>query len=109
MEKDEQIERIYCAAIWYKKLKAGVRNPVNIEEGLVIYGHRHYDIIMNLANILGLRSVENGDRSCGEYEQGFYTNKGRFVDRIEGMKVAKKAGQVPINQGFEELYSEDLW
>ncbi len=29
-----------------------------------------------------------------ECEQGFYTSKGRYVDRYEGMEIAFNAGQV---------------
>lgn len=40
-------------------------------------------------------------------EKGFTTTTGEFVDRKEGAKIAKKAGQVP--EGFDKpLHSEDL-
>ena len=64
-------------------------------------------------------------------DQGFYTSKGRFVDRYEGMEIAYNAGQVdetraldkswmnnplfkeePIKedtQKFNMLFSEDLY
>lgn len=41
---------------------------------------------------------------------GFRTSSGRFVDRREGMKIARAANQLldPTNKSVE-LYTEDLW
>ena len=42
--------------------------------------------------------------------QGFLTTKGRFVDRVEGLKIATARGQIEHKHGNEgELYSEDMW
>jgi hypothetical protein len=105
-------ERITCSAIWYKDLELDrdVRNPTNITQGVVVLGHRHGDIIRNLHNLLGLRSVERGENSVGENEQGFLTNTDRFVDRKEAMIIARNAKQL-INEDWnkEYLYSEDLY
>lgn len=115
MIQQEIKERIYCAAIWYKdlisKFPLGVRNPENIDKGVVVLGHRHGDIIINLANLKGLRSVENGENSVGEYVQGFVTNKNRFVDRKEGAEIALKANQIINMDTFNpnQLYSEDIY
>ena len=40
--------------------------------------------------------------------QGFVTNAGRFVDRIEGLEIAHAAKQVD-RANKRELFSEDLW
>ena len=54
-----------------------------------------------------------GKRSCesevGENAQGFLTNKNRFVDREEGMKIAIAAGQVDETYHKRDLFSEDLY
>ena len=42
-------------------------------------------------------------------EQGFLTNTGRFVDRVEGAKIAVDSGQIPFLRWPPLLYSEDLW
>ena len=43
-------------------------------------------------------------------DQGFMTDKGRFVDRLEACKIAKSAGQIINKTGPEDdLFSEDLW
>lgn len=108
-------EKIYCSAIWYRQLNPktslGVRNPENISEGVVILGHRHGDIIKNVGNLMGLRTVERGENSSGEYVQGFLTNKNRFVDRKEGAQIAWKENQI-LDTGRANpnyLYSEDIY
>jgi hypothetical protein len=42
-----------------------------------------------------------------EKEQGFLTNKNRFVSRQEGAKIAFAAGQ--IKEEIVRLFSEDLY
>jgi len=67
---------------------------------------RHHHIIHALYKLTG-KSIG------GDYQQGFITNIGRFVNRTEGYEIAKDAEQlldlphVPHTPGT--LYSEDLW
>lgn len=45
-------------------------------------------------------------------ESGFITSTGRFVDREEGLRIAKDAGQPLIDHPSRHdthLFSEDLW
>lgn len=43
-------------------------------------------------------------------EQGFITNKARFVGRVEGLTIAAAAGQIIEKTGNpDKLYSEDVW
>ena len=106
-------ERISCSAIWYKDVKMPhpVRNPDNIDRGIVVLGHRHGDIIINVHNLLNLRTVTFGDRSCGEHEQGFLTNKNRFVTREDAAAIAIQANQIKDADRFnpKQLFSEDLY
>lgn len=81
-------------------------------------GYRHHDILQRF----------QGEVSKKSYDQGFYTSKGRFVDRRMGMYIAWLAGQVsaevsgadrlelsdlPIAKDnihkFNKLFSEDLY
>ena len=81
-------------------------------------GYRHHDILQRF----------QGEVSKNPYDQGFYTSKGRFVDRHMGMYIAWMAGQVsaeisgvdrlelsdlPITKDnthiFNKLFSEDLY
>jgi hypothetical protein len=103
------MERIYCAAIWYKVMPTPKYKPTNIETGLVVEGHRHADIIRTMVNLLGKRTCENGENCAGKSVQGFVTNTNRFVDRYEGMKIAREANQIISDTTFKELYSEDLY
>jgi hypothetical protein len=42
-------------------------------------------------------------------EQGFMTNKGRFINRQDARKLAVDNGQAPTPNRDRDLYSEDLW
>ena len=43
-------------------------------------------------------------------EQGFLTSDCRFVDRVEGLAIAKKYNQIVKKHGLDtELYSEDIF
>lgn len=43
-------------------------------------------------------------------EQGFLTSDCRFVDRVEGLEIAKKYNQIVTKHGLDtELYSEDIF
>ena len=104
-------EYILCAAIWYKdiplqKVIDGVL-PKNCDRGLVVLGHRHGQCMWTMSSLTGLRSVTNAEDGVGEYEQGFLTNKNRFVDREEGGKIAFDANQTEDLR--TTLFSEDLY
>lgn len=50
---------------------------------------------------------------CGPDDQGFLTNTGRFVARVEAKRIANAARQIIRHSGSgpddPKLYSEDLW
>ncbi len=104
------MEIILCAAVWYKEIEVKKFIPVNIlpkncDKGLVFCGHRHAQCIYTKCSITGLRDCESG-----ENEQGFLTNKNRFVDRKEAWLIAEKANQIIRRSGGHgTLYSEDLY
>lgn len=70
-----------------------------------------------------MHEMYNAGESVGDIahaQQGFVTSERMFVDRAEGMKVAKAARQIRTTRvvdGIErtheptgaELYTEDLW
>ena len=119
-------EYILCAAI--KRIEPkncmpyyeSTNDICNIE-----IGFRHHDIFQRFP----------GEVSKKSYNQGFYTSRGRFVDRHEAMYIAWKAEQVSndvalrtlldivrkdLDEGnvlssdnfkkyFNKLYSEDLY
>ena len=99
-------EYILCAAIWYKKQPTPKIQVLNIDEGLVMCGHRHGHIIHQFVALTGKRSIKT---ECGEYVQGFITNTDRFVDRKEAALIAICANQVNVTKVGKELFSEDLY
>jgi hypothetical protein len=101
--KEESLENILCAAIWFDDGHLYNHQPKNIMRGYVMCGYRHCSI----HGQFGKTVKERQEQQLFEQEQGFLTSKNRFVDRIEGAKIAYKAGQIP--QEKKKLYSEDLY
>lgn len=73
---------------------------VKSENGMVILGKSHAECFQIGANVGLVMSKKALD-------QGFFTNKGRYVTRSDAAFVAVEAGQV--RAGVEILFSEDLW
>ena len=92
---DNKKEYILCAAI--KRIESkncmpyyeGTNDICNIE-----IGFRHHDIFQRFP----------GEVSKKSDNQGFYTSRGRFVDRHEAMYIAWKAEQVSANVAFRPLF-----
>lgn len=95
------MERIICAAIWYKEYITPTHSVKNVE-GLVMCGYRHGMIIGQCMSLIGKRQWE-----MGAYVQGFLTSENRFVDRIEARKIHIESGGIADFE--DELYSEDLY
>lgn len=93
MDKHNQ-ERIVAAAIFYG---ATISLPPPA---------RHHTILhsMELVMLFGVFVQPE--------QQGFLTNTGRFVNRVEGFYIAHKAEQMIAHTSSSKepvLYSEDLW
>ena len=92
---DNSKEYILCAAIRRKEPRdgepywKGTNDIMDIE-----IGYRHHDIFHRFYGDLD------------EIEQGFYTSKGRFVDRIEAMKIAHACGQVSDEVAFSKKWHD---
>jgi hypothetical protein len=92
---DNSKEYILCAAIKRKEPREGApywegtNDIMNIE-----LGYRHHDIFHRFNNRDIHQNYEDCEVSILMEDQGFYTSKGRFVDRYEGMKIAHECGQV---------------
>ena len=114
------IEYILCAAI--KRLEPKECQPYHNNDICNIeIGYRHHDIFQRFP----------GEVSKHPDDQGFYTSRGRFVDRNEAMLIAWWAGQVDeekalgnkminltkdtlsnvskLKDYINKLYSEDLY
>jgi len=67
-------------------------------------GSRHPDCIREVIRLTNAKRVGAG------FTQGFLTNRNRFVDRVEGLALARANGQLlPGHEGDTELFSESLW
>lgn len=108
---DNTKEYILCAAIERFKPKdvktywEGTNDIHKIE-----IGFRHHDI----------RDRFPGEVNLSPSSQGFYTSKGRFVDRRTAMQIAYECGQVTEGMAifgytyesepiYNDLFSEDLY
>lgn len=65
-------------------------------------------------NVIRLIKETNGVGIKGPDVQGFVLDNGDFINRRDGMELAKLNGQLNRKQGAEfyqgpDLYSEDLW
>ncbi|WP_143062022.1 hypothetical protein [Faunimonas pinastri] len=66
---------------------------------------RHHHIIARIAE----RAPETLPVG-GNSPQGFLTSNNRFVDRVEGLKIAQAAGQIREKHGSQDLlFSEEMW
>jgi len=67
-----------------------------LKDGTIYTGKRHGDIFPQMPL---------GFLRCGE--QGFITDKGKFVNRSQAAQIAYECGQ--ITKPKAELFSEDLY
>jgi hypothetical protein len=75
----------------------------------LLLGLRHWDVFMRET----YEQLEC-EISRGDFEQGFLTNKGRFVNRLSAWRIAELEGQIVKRVGGDEsgggtLYSENLY
>lgn len=77
---------------------------VKAANGMVFLGKSHADCFWQIKNI-GLNASYRSD------DQGFFTSKGRYVDRKFAAKIAKRAGQLDPKDKRKvvALLSEDIW
>lgn len=97
---DNSKEYILCAAVRRCVPKDSSNENCPYHKGTndimsVELGYRHHDIFQRFPDELGKFPED----------QGFYTSKGRFVDRYEGMEIAYKAGQVCANVALHKDYT----
>lgn len=88
---DNSKEYILCAAVLRKTPRKVDNNPYHKENNEILnieIGYRHHDIWERFYN--ELKIPEKGEPDTN----GFYTSKGRFVSRVDAMKIAYKCGQI---------------
>lgn len=98
---DTKKEYIICSACKRKQEKIEKEKRVYWEHLQDIYsielGWRHGDIISKFKE------------EVNPNNQGFYTSKGRYINRKEAMKLAKENGQILSKSFSDDLYSEDIY
>ena len=99
---DNTKEYIICAA-WKRKEPRKVESkPYHVNNDIlnIELGYRHHDIFLRF-----------GDELVQEQNaMGFYTSKGRFVSREEGMEIAINCSQViRKNPKWTEADTKDTW
>jgi len=104
-------ESIICSAIWFDDGLDHPHQPINIKTGIVICGMRHCNVFTSVHLIAEKCGYDKPNLFVTyEKEQGFLTNKNRFVDRIEGRQIAIDAEQVlNMEKLGRELFSEDIF
>jgi len=100
-------ERIICAAIYYNDGIHRELQPRNIETGIVVCGWRHGNCNVILNAIFPNRDYIINNKDSKTTIQGFLTDKGNFVNREFGGRIAFEAGQ--ISKLTDCLFSEDLY
>jgi hypothetical protein len=91
--KDQRKERVIGSAI---------RHPDGLIHAVIEPG-RHHHVIRYMSSLkrAGLENTR---------DQGFITNQGRYVSRLEGLAVAQLAKQIKHKTPpAYKLFSEDLW
>jgi len=111
----ERGEYIICSAIFINDNTVNEDQPTNIEKGFVISGRRHHNCYATLKAIVGKEGMDLLLQltNHSNKDHGFITSLNRFVDRKEGMVIAKKENQLLVpslhSEGGGELTSEDLF
>ena len=87
-------EYILCAAIRRVEPRKGISPYWEGTNDIcdIEIGYRHHDIYQRFGK----------EVSMNMEDQGFYTSKGRFVNRIEGMEIAYNAGQVDEHRALSK-------
>lgn len=104
---DNTKEYILCAAIRRKKPRpnsSASYSPSDFNDiHKIEIGYRHHDIYVRF----GYPS-KRCPLSLKQDDQGFYTSKGRFVDRWEAMEIAYKAGQVNKETALDKSWITNI-
>ena len=104
---DNNKEYILCAAVLRKEPRVVEGNPYRGGHNVILnieIGYRHHDIWARFYDELKIPGPNEPDTN------GFYTSKGRFVSREEGMRIAYEAGQVSEKKAkWTQADIDDPW
>lgn len=97
-------ERIVAAAIRLSLPTPHTDLVVNLLTVSMPPPARHHHLIHPIAMATGIKTLPD--------DQGFLTNTGRYVGRMEALQIALASGQPMIDHPSRhatQLFSEDLW
>ena len=97
---DNSKEYILCAAI-RRKYPRECSNPYSDSDNDILnieIGYRHHDICTRFG------CDEDSPLIMTPEAMGFYTSKGRFLQRHEAMEIAYKAGQVSEKKALDKAW-----
>ena len=84
-----------------------VKSALKATDGTVHTGHRHADIFRD--SDIESEKKFGPERYFLNAIQGFVTDTGEFLDRVEAAKHAIECGQIKATRWGPRLYSEDVW
>lgn len=102
-------EYILCSANYYNDGIDHTHKPFNIDKGFILSGWRHHNCNSIFVQMYGFPYKDYALKIKKTEVQGFITNKNRFLDRKEALKLVKENGQLKKSLIGSELTSEDLW
>jgi hypothetical protein len=70
---------------------------------------RHSNVLESIHAVFIGRGIDFEAIAVPPINQGFITNRGRFVNRTEAMQITYRAKQLLRSSTSPYLYSEDLW
>ena len=72
--------------------------------------NRHHDCFRYFYETTGIMVPNLGLKTNGK-NQGFYTDKGVYLDRFQAWRHVKRCGQTMVKGAIKSglLFSEDLW
>ncbi len=76
------------------------------DKEIIVPSVRHYDV--GFWQMMDVLSIEQ-DCDFSIETQGFLTNTGRFVDRVEGKTIALAANQLICDFEKNHLFSESIY
>ena len=106
---EKKPELIVCAAI---KFIERTQREINLNRNgveLIVPMVRHYSPDGREYSPDGREVLESIKSNCElkELEKGFITNKGRFVDMVEALKIAKENNQIKFDIGYNTKFLSD--
>jgi len=104
---------------WFRERQRAIEERLNVDDRTIVaVALRERDRTRGGMTLSGIapnrhhnlcRQIIDWGGNSDEFEQGFMTASGEFVDRKRGAELALASGQIERLKTPPYLYSEDLW